>query len=126
MFLVSVCYFLLELTKDCFALADMKITWYFRDKEIMQSDNFRISQFEDTCQLEISRAYTTDAGEYTCVAQNSGGMVSCSGVLTVNGMCCECFSPTYSSTSSFQCQKTRLAFWLVMLPYKYFKCQTKH
>lgn len=82
----------MRLTKVCFALADMKITWYFRDKEIVESDNFRMSQFDDTCQLEIFRAYTADAGEYTCVARNSGGMVSCSGVLTVNGMCCECLA----------------------------------
>lgn len=53
----------------------------------MKSDNFRISQFDDICQLEIFRAYVADAGEYTCVARNSGGMVSCSAVLTVNGMC---------------------------------------
>jgi len=67
--------------------ADLKITWYCREKEIVKSDNFIMSQFDDICQLEISRAYAPDAGEYTCVARNSGGMVSCSAVLTVNGMC---------------------------------------
>lgn len=51
------------------------------------SDNFQMTQFDDTCQLDISRAYVADAGEYTCVARNSGGMVSCSAVLMVNGMC---------------------------------------
>lgn len=79
--------FFVKLTSFCLIYADLKITWYFRDKEIVQSDNFRISQFDDSCQLEISRTYVADAGEYTCVARNSGGMVSCSAVLNINGMC---------------------------------------
>lgn len=103
-----------EVTQVCFDLPDLKITWYFRDKEIVQSDNYSMSQFDDTCQLEIFRAYTTDAGEYTCVARNSGGMVSCSGVLTINGMCCKRFSRLiFLLTLSFHCRTMRLAFWLV-------------
>ncbi|XP_028847169.1 titin-like [Denticeps clupeoides] len=63
---------------------DLKITWYHIDSEIRHSDSFRISQFDDNYQLEIARVFSQDGGEYTCVAGNSAGMVTCSAVLTVN------------------------------------------
>lgn len=44
-----------------------------------------MSQFEDSCQLEISRVYPEDEGEYTCVATNGGGTVSCTATLTLDG-----------------------------------------
>lgn len=44
-----------------------------------------MSQFEDSCQLEISRVYPEDEGEYTCVATNGGGTVSCTAMLTLDG-----------------------------------------
>lgn len=44
-----------------------------------------MSQFEDSCQLEISRVYPEDEGEYTCVATNGGGSVSCAATLTLDG-----------------------------------------
>lgn len=68
---------------------DVKISWFHKDKEIRQSDFFRMSQFDDSCQLEISRVYPEDQGEYTCVASNSGGTVSCSAMLSLDGKCSE-------------------------------------
>ncbi len=64
---------------------DLTITWYCKDKEIKHSDIFRVSQFDENCQLEITRVYSEDEGEYTCVARNSAGMVSCSALLKVEG-----------------------------------------
>lgn len=64
---------------------DLMITWFSKDKEIKQSSFFRMSQFDDSCQLEIARVYSEDEGEYTCVARNSAGMVSCSAVLKLEG-----------------------------------------
>lgn len=63
----------------------MKISWFHKEKEIKQSEFFRMSQFEDSCQLEISRVYPEDEGEYSCVATNSGGTASCSATLTLDG-----------------------------------------
>ena len=63
----------------------MKISWYHRDKEIKQSDFFRMSQFDDSCQLEISRVYPEDEGEYTCLATNNAGRAICSAQLTLEG-----------------------------------------
>ncbi|CDQ62005.1 unnamed protein product [Oncorhynchus mykiss] len=63
----------------------LKISWYRGEKEIKQSDFFRISTFDDTCQLEISRVFSEDEGEYTCVARNAGGMVTCSARLKLDG-----------------------------------------
>ncbi|KAF5903363.1 titin-like isoform X4, partial [Clarias magur] len=60
---------------------DLTVTWFSKDKEIKQSNFFRMSQFDDCCQLEIARVYSEDEGEYTCVARNAAGMVSCSAVL---------------------------------------------
>nr|XP_023657555.1 titin-like isoform X5 [Paramormyrops kingsleyae] len=64
---------------------ELQIAWYCKDKEITQSDIFRMSQFDDKCQLEITRVFLEDKGEYTCVARNPAGMVSCSAVLSVVG-----------------------------------------
>ncbi|XP_051980649.1 titin-like, partial [Xyrauchen texanus] len=64
---------------------DLTITWYCKDKEIKQSEIFRVSQFDENCQLEIARVYPEDEGEYTCVARNSAGMVSCSATLKLDG-----------------------------------------
>uniref|UniRef100_A0A3B4GBI3 Ig-like domain-containing protein n=1 Tax=Pundamilia nyererei TaxID=303518 RepID=A0A3B4GBI3_9CICH len=62
-----------------------QVFWYKNSQEIKQSEFFRISQFDDSCQLEISRVYPEDEGEYTCMATNNGGTVSCSATLTLDG-----------------------------------------
>ncbi|KAK2840469.1 hypothetical protein Q5P01_014209 [Channa striata] len=63
---------------------DVKISWFHKEKEIKQSEFFRMSQFDDSCQLEISRVYPEDEGEYTCMATNNAGAVSCSATLTLD------------------------------------------
>lgn len=67
------------------SLPDVKITWFHQEREIKQSDFFRMSQFDDSCQLEISRVYAEDEGQYTCVATNGAGKASCSASLTLDG-----------------------------------------
>ncbi|KAI4787824.1 hypothetical protein KUCAC02_036227 [Chaenocephalus aceratus] len=65
---------------------DVKISWFHGQKEIKQSDFFRMSQFDDSCQLEISRVYPEDEGEYSLRATNAAGTVSCSAALSLDGV----------------------------------------
>ncbi|KAL0963720.1 hypothetical protein UPYG_G00309990 [Umbra pygmaea] len=62
---------------------DLKISWYVHKKEIEQSDVFRMSHFDETYQLEITKVYPEDVGEYNFVARNQAGMVTCSGYLAL-------------------------------------------
>uniref|UniRef100_A0A8C0VWB5 Ig-like domain-containing protein n=1 Tax=Castor canadensis TaxID=51338 RepID=A0A8C0VWB5_CASCN len=55
---------------------DLKVSWYSKDKKIKPSRFFRMTQFEDTYQLEIAEAYPEDEGTYTFVANNTIGQVS--------------------------------------------------
>ncbi|KAJ7345582.1 hypothetical protein JRQ81_001532 [Phrynocephalus forsythii] len=64
---------------------DLKVTWYCKDKEIKPSRFFRMTQYEDTYQLEIAEAYPEDEGIYTFVASNSVGQVSSTASLKLEG-----------------------------------------
>ncbi|XP_059559930.1 titin isoform X1 [Myotis daubentonii] len=55
---------------------DLTVSWYSKDKKIKPSRFFRMTQFEDTYQLEIAEAYPEDEGIYTFVANNAVGQVS--------------------------------------------------
>nr|KAF6450512.1 hypothetical protein HJG59_008385 [Molossus molossus] len=55
---------------------DLKVSWYSKDNKIKPSRFFRMTQFEDTYQLEIAEAYPEDEGTYTFVANNAVGQVS--------------------------------------------------
>ncbi|NXA48856.1 TITIN protein, partial [Nothocercus julius] len=61
--------------------ADLKVSWYSKDREIKPSRFFRMTQFEDTYQLEIAEAYPEDEGIYTFVASNSVGQVTSTATL---------------------------------------------
>ncbi|XP_078142269.1 titin-like [Centroberyx gerrardi] len=63
---------------------DLQISWYCNDREIRQSDIYRMSHYGDTCQLEISRVLPAQEGEYSCIASNSAGMVSCAATMTID------------------------------------------
>ncbi|NXE21879.1 TITIN protein, partial [Ardeotis kori] len=65
--------------------ADLKVSWYSKDREIKPSRFFRMTQFEDTYQLEIAEAYPEDEGIYTFVASNSVGQVTSTATLKLEG-----------------------------------------
>lgn len=64
---------------------DLQVSWFCNDTEVRQSDVFRMSHYSDTCQLEISGVLLAYEGEYSCVASNSAGSVTCLATLGVNG-----------------------------------------
>ncbi|NXG04874.1 TITIN protein, partial [Sakesphorus luctuosus] len=72
---------------------DLKVSWYSKEKEIKPSRFFRMTQFEDTYQLEIAEAYPEDEGIYTFVASNSVGQVTSTATLKL-----EVLSQTSQST----------------------------
>ena len=72
------------------------ISWYFKDVMINVSDTskYNISNTTRetivTSSLIISDAKSTDAGTYTCEAENIIGIDQSCGILTVNGkLCCK-------------------------------------
>lgn len=64
---------------------DLQISWFCNDKEIRQSDIFRMSHLDETCLLEISKVLPSHEGEYSCIATNIAGMVTCSATLNLDG-----------------------------------------
>lgn len=64
---------------------DLEISWFCNSREVRQSDVFRISRYGDTCQLDISGALLLHEGEYSCVASNSAGTVTCLATLHLDG-----------------------------------------
>lgn len=64
------------------------MSWYSKEKEIKPSRFFRMTQFEDTYQLEIAEAYPEDEGVYTFVASNSVGQVTSTATLKLEGTLC--------------------------------------
>ncbi|KFP32174.1 Titin, partial [Colius striatus] len=64
---------------------DLKVSWYSKEREIKPSRFFRMTQFEDTYQLEIAEAYPEDEGIYTFVASNSVGQVTSTATLKLEG-----------------------------------------
>ncbi|NXO00169.1 TITIN protein, partial [Rhinopomastus cyanomelas] len=60
---------------------DLKVSWYSKEREIKPSRFFRMTQFEDTYQLEIAEAYPEDEGLYTFVASNTVGQVTSTATL---------------------------------------------
>lgn len=61
------------------------MSWFFGDREIRQSDVYKMSHYGDIYQLDISRVSPSHEAEYSCVATNSAGMVTCTATLNLDG-----------------------------------------
>ena len=69
---------------------DLQISWFCNNRELRHSDIFKMSHYGDTCQLDISRVLHDHEGEYSCVATNSAGMVTCEASLNIDGEFIRC------------------------------------
>ena len=61
------------------------VTWMKNKKTLKDTDLYHFENFEDTYCFEVKDTEKTDAGPYTCVAENTEGKVTCTVPLTVNG-----------------------------------------
>ncbi|KFO86633.1 Titin, partial [Buceros rhinoceros silvestris] len=86
--------------------SDLKVSWYSKEREIKPSRFFRMTQFEDTYQLEIAEAYPEDEGIYTFVASNSVGQVTSTAALRLEDEGMEAMHKTILSQTS---QSTRIS-----------------
>lgn len=76
-----------ELTCEVTGTPEIKITWFKDDRELKESDKYRISFTKSLAILRVSEADTEDSGEYICEAKNDAGKDICSSVVTVKGVC---------------------------------------
>lgn len=76
-----------ELTCEVTGTPEIKITWFKDDRELKESDKYRISFTKSLARLHVSEVDTEDSGEYICEAKNDAGKDICSSVVTVKGVC---------------------------------------
>ena len=80
-----------SVTFTCEAIGEPSptISWYFNDVMIITSDKYNISDGRIPGRVEssltINNPETSNAGTYTCRAENVVGSDNSSGILTVNG-----------------------------------------
>ena len=67
-------------------------TWYFNDQKLDQvGGNYTTVETNTSTVLTVLNVAETDAGEYTCVAENELGRCNASTILKVQGLCvCVC------------------------------------
>lgn len=64
---------------------DLQVSWFSGDRELAQSAMVRMSHDGDTYELEIAEVLPSHEGEYSCVATNAAGVVTCSATLHLDG-----------------------------------------
>uniref|UniRef100_A0A8C3R4E0 Ig-like domain-containing protein n=1 Tax=Cyanoderma ruficeps TaxID=181631 RepID=A0A8C3R4E0_9PASS len=72
-----------ELACEVTGTPEIKITWFKDDRELKESDKYRISFTKSLAILHVSEVDTEDSGEYICKAENDAGKDICSSVVTV-------------------------------------------
>lgn len=76
-----------ELTCEVTGTPEIKITWFKDDRELKESDKYRMSFAKSLAILHVTEVETEDSGEYICEARNDAGKDICSSVVTIKGVC---------------------------------------
>ncbi|KAM8858182.1 titin-like [Synchiropus picturatus] len=84
---------------------DLQVSWFCNNKDLRQSDNFRMSQSAGTVQLEIPKVLADYEGEYSCVASNASGMVTCTASLNIDDLQILASTPTQPFYQQLQAER---------------------
>jgi len=76
-----------ELTCEVTGTPEIKITWFKDDRELKESDKYRMSFAKSLATLHLTEVETEDSGEYICEAKNDAGKDICSSIVTIKGVC---------------------------------------
>lgn len=76
-----------ELTCEVTGTPEIKITWFKDDRELKDSDKYRMSFAKSLAVLHVTEVETEDSGEYICEARNDAGKDTSSSVVTIKGVC---------------------------------------
>nr|XP_006823021.1 PREDICTED: titin-like [Saccoglossus kowalevskii] len=70
---------------DCIIVGtpEPEVIWYFNEKPVRESEDFKLIFEGDKCTLMITKVYLEDSGTYRCMARNPHGTVSSTCKLTV-------------------------------------------
>lgn len=66
---------------------EIKISWFKDDREIKDSEKYKMSLVGSTAVLRLMDVTIEDSGEYMCEAKNDAGKDTCSSVVAVKGLC---------------------------------------
>jgi len=62
-----------------------QVNWFKNGKPLKTNERYDIVYSLGICSLEISACDPSDAGQYTCIAENEKGTTETSSKVTVNG-----------------------------------------
>uniref|UniRef100_A0A8C4YK53 Ig-like domain-containing protein n=1 Tax=Gopherus evgoodei TaxID=1825980 RepID=A0A8C4YK53_9SAUR len=65
---------------------EIQVTWFKNNKEIRESNTYRMSFVNSVAVLDISDVKVEDSGSYSCEAVNDAGSDSCSTEIVVKGL----------------------------------------
>ena len=82
------------------SVVGVQCTWMKDGKMVKLGGRYEVVNTLGICSLEVAVCELSDAGKYTCVAENSQGSEECTCKVTVNGITYRC-SPSPANLGYF-------------------------